>query len=71
MQGPLQQVSDEPVHAVPVALHVTGGGGVQRRSPFASGTHGTPPQHWSLNWQMPPGVVVVPAAMQQPGVEAS
>jgi hypothetical protein len=24
---------------------------VQWRTPSASGTHGAPPQHWSLNWQ--------------------
>ena len=42
-------------------------GCVQRRTPCASGMHGAKLQHWSRNWQTPPGAVAVPAGMQQFG----
>jgi hypothetical protein len=46
-------------------------GTVQRSTPWASGTQGAKLQHWSRNWQTPPGAVAVPAAMQHCGFVAS
>jgi hypothetical protein len=64
VQGPLQQVvSLAPSHVVPVSLHAAAA--VQRSTPAPSGTQGSPPQHWSLNWQM------LPVAMQQAGFAES
>jgi hypothetical protein len=55
-QVPSQQgVGPEALQAAPSGVHV---GAVQRSVPDASGTHGLPLQHWSLNWQ------ASPAAMQ-------
>jgi len=52
-----EQHSVELLHCVPTVLHVPT---VQTSFPFGPGTHGAPPQHWSLNWHS------FPAAMQQP-----
>jgi hypothetical protein len=62
-----QEPSSAPLHAPCSGVQV---GVVQRRTPLASGTHGTPPQHWSRNWQTPPGVVAVFVGMQQAGLVA-
>jgi hypothetical protein len=58
-----------PVQVAPRGVQLPPGPGgfvcAQRRTPAPSGTHGTPLQHWSLNWQ------TWPAWMQQPGRFAS
>jgi hypothetical protein len=62
---PAQHVSFVVEHDAPAAVHVPPLGAAQRRTPEASGTHGEPPQHWSLNWQ------TWPVWMQQFGLFAS
>jgi hypothetical protein len=55
-QAPSQQAFGAAgSQAAPSGVH---DGAVHRSVPAASGTHGFPPQHWSLNWQ------TSPAAMQ-------
>src|SRR5215468_1090525 len=51
-----EQHSVESLHVVPTVLQVPT---VQTSLPPGPGTHGAPPQHWSLNWHSLPG------AMQQ------
>jgi hypothetical protein len=57
-----QEPSSAPVQAPCSAVQV---GVVQRRTPSAPGVHGTPPQHWSRNWQTL--AVPVPGSMQHGG----
>ncbi len=45
------QHSPEPAHVWPIDLQTLG---VHCRPPSAPGTHGAPPQHWSLNWHCCP-----------------
>jgi hypothetical protein len=66
---PGQQLpSSAPAHAPPCAVQEAV---VQRRTPWSSGTQGAKLQHWSRNWQTPPGAVAVPEGMQQAGLFAS
>jgi hypothetical protein len=64
VQAPSQQlVSLAPPHSSPVGVQADAE--EQRSTPLESGTHGAPPQHWSLNWQ------IWSVAMQQSGFDAS
>lgn len=63
-----QLVSSAPAQVPWSAVHVAS---VQRRTPVASGTQGAKLQHWSRNWQTPPGEVAVFVGMQHLGSLAS
>jgi hypothetical protein len=66
--GAQQLGSSVPEQVVPAALHVVTA--VQCSTPFASGTHGAPAQHWSRNWHTLAVVRAVGswAGMQQAGL---
>lgn len=72
--GAQQLVSVSPVQTPPFAVQVGWVGREQWRTPVVgSGTHGAPPQHWSLNWQTFAVVTFAGSAagMQQAGLFAS
>ena len=68
---PEQHSFDPGVHPVPTGLQLVCT--VQTSFPFGPGTHGAPPQHWSLNWQTFAVVTFAGSAagMQQAGLFAS